>query len=268
MIILNRPRTIQLLVSVFVVVASVTTAHASHSWNNYHWARTSNPLPLQVIDSVTGDWDANFVEAMDKWSISEVIDMAVVAADDSKNVRKRCQPSKGQMRTCNAAYGFTGWLGLATIGLDVNGHIDQGAVKINDSYSTYWTNEGEKNHVMCQEIGHVLGLDHTSEDGSSQQTCMDYSNDINSQWPNQHDYDELALIYAHLDSYDSFTSGGSGSGGGNGCNAPPGKGCNKNNATVPPMGVRVVSGANFEIWVAARADGGLWIHHVRLVPQN
>ncbi len=27
---------------------------------------------------------------------------------------------------------------------------------------------------MCREIGHTFGLGHTSEDGSSQNTCMDY----------------------------------------------------------------------------------------------
>lgn len=46
-------------------------------------------------------------------------------------------------------------------------------------------------------------------------------------YPNQHDYDELDIIYGHLDSYDAYSTGSSSGGGGNGCNAPPGKGCNK-----------------------------------------
>ena len=54
---------------------------------------------------------------------------------------------------------------------------------MNDFYQSYWAIPGEKNHVICQEIGHVLGLGHTSEDGTSQGTYMDYSTDINSQWP-------------------------------------------------------------------------------------
>lgn len=58
----------------------------------------------------------------------------------------------------------------------------------------------EQAHVMCQEIGHTTGLGHTSEDGSSQQTCMDYSQDPGSTAPNAHDYAQLESIYAHLDS--------------------------------------------------------------------
>src|SRR6266542_971935 len=90
-------------------------------------------------------------------------------------------------------------------------HISQGIAKMNDSYSM---NLAEKQHVICQEIGHTFGLAHQSEDGSSQNTCMDYyqnksDTDTTSTHPNQHDYDELAIIYAHLDSFNSaFGIGG------------------------------------------------------------
>src|SRR5213593_2466381 len=60
-------------------------------------------------------------------------------------------------------------------------------------------------HVICQEIGHTFGLDHQDESGISLNTCMDYyhntsASDTKSTHPNKHDYDELATIYAHLDS--------------------------------------------------------------------
>jgi hypothetical protein len=88
-------------------------------------------------------------------------------------------------------------------------HIVQGTVKNNDYYfgtSTYaYNNTAEMQHVICQEIGHTLGLDHQSESGASLNTCMDYyhntsATDTKSTHPNQHDYDELSTIYSHLDS--------------------------------------------------------------------
>ena len=56
---------------------------------------------------------------------------------------------------------------------------------------------------MCQEVGHTFGLDHQDEtfDNANLRTCMDYTNDPSTnQYPNQHDYDQLAAIYAHPDS--------------------------------------------------------------------
>ena len=55
---------------------------------------------------------------------------------------------------------------------------------------------------MCQEIGHTFGLDHQDESGADFHTCMDYATnpDADNMHPNTHDYEELAIIYAHLDS--------------------------------------------------------------------
>lgn len=56
---------------------------------------------------------------------------------------------------------------------------------------------------MCQEIGHAFGLDHQDENFNNANlgTCMDYTNNPNSnQHPNAHDYEELGIIYNHLDS--------------------------------------------------------------------
>ncbi|MAF14162.1 MAG: hypothetical protein CMI53_04715 [Parcubacteria group bacterium] len=73
---------------------------------------------------------------------------------------------------------------------------------------------------MCQEVGHILGLGHVDEDFNNPPsgTCMDYSADPEpNQHPNQHDYDMLEIIYAHLDSVDTYKSSDD-DGGGNGNN--------------------------------------------------
>lgn len=164
------------------------------------------------------------------------------------------------MRVCNDAYGQNGWLGLATIGLNSQGHIDRGTAKMNDSYASYWTIPGEKRHVMCQEIGHVFGLGHTSEDGSTQNTCMDYSQSLTSQSPNAHDYQQLEAIYAHVDAYNSFiTSGAAAVQDSLGNDLPPG---------VPLGSIMVHSDAFEDVYVRNRADGGYWNFHVRIAPEH
>ena len=171
---------------------------ANHSWGTYHWARSSNPFTLKVVDSNTPDWDSKLQLALDDWSVSSVLNLTKEPGDDSSRTRKRCPMISGKIRSCNAEYGFNGWLGLASINAS-GGHITQGTSKMNDSYLKSGYSETNKRHVMCQEIGHDFGLGHTSEDGSDDQTCMDYSDDLGNTSPNAHDYALLEDKYRHLD---------------------------------------------------------------------
>jgi hypothetical protein len=189
--------------ALFAIVAS--PASASHSWGGYHWARTANPFSLNVGNNVAGSWNTYLATANADWSVSSVMDLASVPG----SANKRCAMTVGTVQVCNGTYGNNGWLGLATINITGGTHITQGSAKMNDTYfnTAKYNNPNEKLHVICQEIGHTFGQGHTSEDGSSQNTCMDYfsntgANATNtvSTHPNQHDYDQLASIYAHLDS--------------------------------------------------------------------
>ena len=182
------------------------------------------------------------------------------ANDESSRTRKQCRAIAGEVRVCNSAYGRNGWLGLASISLDPQGHIDRGTAKLNDSYDSSF-DQAERNHVMCQEVGHVFGLGHTSEDGSSQSTCMDYSSDPSSQWPNQHDYQQLDTIYAHLDSYNSVNTSSAA------VASTHGSAADAMNDNVP-LGLLVHKSEHAEIYVAARRDGGYWVHHVLLAPDH
>jgi hypothetical protein len=191
-----------------IACVSAPAAFANHSWNGYHWARTANPFTLQLGRNLTtAEWQSHLNQTSSDWSKASVLDTSIVAGQ-ARN--KNCRPTAGRDEICNGSYGNNGWLGVATIWLQSGTkHIVQGTVKVNDYYlgpgaSYVYNNSAEREHVMCQEVGHTFGLDHQDESGASLNTCMDYyhntsSSDTTSTRPNQHDYDELGTIYGHLD---------------------------------------------------------------------
>ncbi len=198
---ITRLRILAIIIVVAAFAIFSSTASANHSWGNYHWARTSNPFTLQLGDNVSSAWDSYLNTASSDWSKSSVLDTQIVAGGANP---KNCRPTSGRVEVCNARYGSNGWLGLAQIWVS-GSHITQGATKLNDTYfntATYNT-PAWKQMVMCQEVGHTLGLDHQDEnfDNPNLGTCMDYTrNPSTNQHPNQHDYDQLNAIYRHLDS--------------------------------------------------------------------
>lgn len=193
------------LLAAALVLLAASSVSANHSWGNYHWARTANPFTIKVIDSMTTDWDDNLNTAISDWSQSSVMNVVKVAGDSSQTTRKRCRPVAGKVRACNANYGNNGWLGIAQIWVSGN-HITRGIAKMNDSYLSSGYNETNRQHVICQEIGHDWGLDHQDESGADLNTCMDYANALNNPHPNAHDYAQLETIYAHLDSTSTNTA--------------------------------------------------------------
>lgn len=197
----------------------VSVANAYHSWDGYHWGRTANPFTLELGDNVSSAWDSYLRTTAGDWSISSVLDTIVKPGTTKPQT---CRATAGRVEVCSNKYGFNGWLGVAQIW--INGeHIVQGITKVNDSYfntKTYNT-PAWRNLVMCQEVGHTLGLAHQDENFTNANlgTCMDYTNDpTTNQHPNQHDYDELDTIYAHLDGISTVLASVYGVGTGDGGN--------------------------------------------------
>lgn len=201
-------RYVVIFVLIVMLAASNFPAGATHAWGNYHWARSSNPVTLSVIDSMTSDWDDNLDSAIADWNQSSVLDLVEEAGGDDARTRNRCSAVRDKLRSCNYTYGNNGWLGLAQIWVKGN-HISQGVAKMNDTYFASPTyDETARTHVVCQEIGHLFGLGHQDESGADLNTCMDYDSNLSNAHPNQHDYEMLEIIYEHLDSSGGGKPGG------------------------------------------------------------
>lgn len=203
-----------LIVTVLVLVA--TPLFASHGWSNYHWGRSCSTCEASIevrkslADTAYSAWNDHLQKAIfgdgsnpntanrRGWNDSAVLALSVTAGSSDASYRSSCPSISGAIRVCNYTYGANGWLGLAQLNLTSGtSHIAWATTKVNDSYfNTSSYPNTERRHVMCQEVGHDFGLGHTSENGSSQNTCMDYyQNTSNSDWtstgPNQHDFDQL-----------------------------------------------------------------------------
>ncbi|MEK7207174.1 MAG: hypothetical protein AAB134_04755 [Pseudomonadota bacterium] len=208
---IRRSLAVSGLAAVLVMLPGV--AGATHSWGGYHWAHTTPQFTLKLGDNMTSSsWKSHLANASSDWNSPDLFGatftplLTAVTAGQSK---RNCSMVKGTTQVCNGKYGNNGWLGLATIYITGGTHITQGSAKMNDTYfnTTTYNNPNEKRHVVCQEIAHTFGLDHQSVNGSSQDTCMDYFSNTGanatstlSTRPNTHDFEELNIIYAHLDS--------------------------------------------------------------------
>jgi len=206
---------------------------ATHSWGNYHWARTVNPFTLKLGDNVSSSWDTYLATASTDWNVSSVLETAIVAGGTNKSRGKltprNCVPTSGRVEVCSAKYGANGWLGIASIWVS-GSHIVQGTAKMNDTYfnTAAYSTVAWKRLVMCQEIAHAFGLDHQDDkfDNLNRGTCMDYTNapaggvyegfdyGPSNEHPNDHDYEQLGIIYGHND--DTTTVGQTTSSRGNG----------------------------------------------------
>jgi len=198
------------ITTIFLLAVMAVPVQAGHSWGNYHWARSSNPLLLDLGDNLTSTWTGHLEQASGDWNLSDVLNTSII---DGSTSARRCKAQAGNVQVCNLRYGNNGWLGIAGISIS-GGHITAGYVKLNDTYfdSGSYNTDDWRQMVTCQEVGHTFGLDHQDENfgNGNLNTCMDYTSLPSSNtMPNTHDYEQLESIYNH-------TEGGGGDGGG--CN--------------------------------------------------
>jgi hypothetical protein len=214
---LSRRSTMGVLAFALVVTALQSSPSATHSWNGYHWARSSTEVTIALGDNVSTAWDGNLAAAWDDWNQSSVLDLYV---DAGQAKGRNCRPPTGRIEVCNSSYGNNGWVGIAQIWVNRDDHITAGSARMNDYYFSqppYNTDPAWRQFVMCQELGHTFGLGHQDENfyngDIEPSTCMDYSIDpSNNQHPNQHDYEQLEDIYAHDDSGPTSPASQAGSG--------------------------------------------------------
>lgn len=192
--------------------AFTVPASANHSWNGYHWA-TDGTLTVRVNAALTSQWTSYLDTAISDWEASP--DLSLGSRVNVSVSRKKCTPIAGQILVCNDLYGQRGWLGIASVWLDGQGHINKGTTKLNDTYysQAQYNTPAWRMMVMCQEVGHDFGLAHQDEGFTNTNlgSCMDYTNDpsgragtngtLSNEHPNRHDYDQLGLIYNHNDGY-------------------------------------------------------------------
>jgi hypothetical protein len=199
------------LVLLGLLVLGSFPVFASHGWGSYHWPRSCSTCAANItVYDTTATTNTNWSDHLYKalfgdgsnpntanrrgWNDSAALTLSRTFSTAS---RSTCSAVSSAVRVCNYTYGANGWLGLAQIStISGTSHIAWGTTKINDTYFNSGYPNTEKRHVMCQEVGHDFGLGHTSENGSSQNTCMDYyrntsSSDWTSTGPNQHDFDQL-----------------------------------------------------------------------------
>lgn len=192
-----------------LALSASPAAALTQSWNGYHWARTG-PLNITLGDNVGTAWDGYLATASSDWSRAANIDFTLAAGTSSP---KTCGATSGNVQVCNANYGNTGWLGIASVWASSDLHIVQATVKLNDYYFSQarYNTAAFRSFVTCQEVGHTLGLAHTNEVFTDANTgsCMDYTNDpsgtrgtngsLANTHPNSVDYAALADNYRHLD---------------------------------------------------------------------
>ena len=193
--------------SLIIAALPMPASALTQSWNGYRWARTG-PLVISMGDNLTAPWASLLAPATMAWSAANNIDFVITTGSSTS----ACAAVFGGVQICNGNYGANGWLGYANVWLS-SGFIVQATVRLNDHYFglARYNTAAWRQQVICQEIGHTLGLAHTNTVKTNLNTgsCMDYTNDpsgtvggvngtLSNTGPNAVDFSALDGIYANV----------------------------------------------------------------------
>jgi hypothetical protein len=174
-------------------------AAADHVWfvdgQAAHWASTTEPAQIDLGDNLNDPvWDSQRLAPSLAWSASP---LASGALGPSPFLRVNTQAGglvSNEVEIYDGFYGEDGWIGQATLdSIDPEGHISDATVQLNRSYSL---TESEKRASIVHEVGHTLGLGHQEGTVMCPFLC-------GIETPVAHDYEALALVNSHTDSYDT-----------------------------------------------------------------
>ncbi len=165
--------------------AGPPVCNAQHVWENYHLAHDS--LSLVVVNTSSYEPD------LEAWN------------SDTHPIRLRDSGTGFTITVKDGGDANSGWLGLASVWVNSKGHILRGEVTMNLTLlARYGPNVAA--HVLTQELGHLLGLDHQrGADDSAMDDCqgrgagwLSCLDSVAGMTPNAHDFEQLREIYAHV----------------------------------------------------------------------
>jgi hypothetical protein len=143
------------LIALVAVAGTAGGAWAAVKWGCYKYANYS----IKFYNGASGDYYTAFQQEakLDSTAISPWTDVYLSQVSS--------HGATDHINCYSGFYGTTGWAGLASL-VKLNGCIIlDGHAQINrtyaDAYSMTW-----KKHIACHELGHLLGLAHTSSTSS------------------------------------------------------------------------------------------------------
>jgi hypothetical protein len=187
--------------------------NAMHPWAS-HWRRMNSSIrQIPVRRLLSSIWITRFNIALADWRKPAMTKIKPYLFKTGAR-STACPLVAGQITVCNANYGNTGWGGLAQIWWDGTGHSYYGRALQNDFYysGSSVTTVANRQLVICQEIGHLLGLGHVNVNMNNKNvgSCMDYTNDANggpggghpsdpsNEHPYAHDYALINTRHNHI----------------------------------------------------------------------